>query len=50
MIRADDSLSYEKKELSVRRWERTEEPLLFVINKSGIRVNRLQEIMDRFAT
>jgi hypothetical protein len=33
----------------VRRLERTNEPLLFVINKSGIRTNRLQELMERFS-
>ena len=31
----------------VRRLERTNEPLLFVINKSGIRSNRLQDLIDR---
>lgn len=34
----------------VRRLERTREPLLFVINKSGIRTNRLQDLIDRFST
>src|ERR687895_1138545 len=34
----------------VRRLERTDEPLLFVINKSGVRTNRLQELIDRFST
>jgi hypothetical protein len=33
-----------------RRLVRTDEPLLFVLNKSGIRINRLQQLMDRFAT
>jgi hypothetical protein len=34
----------------VRRLERTEEPLLFVVNKSSARPNRLQELIDRFST
>ena len=33
----------------VRRLEQTDEPLLFVINKSGIRIKRLQELMDQFS-
>lgn len=32
----------------VRRLEQEEEPLLFVVNKSGSRWNRLQELIDRF--
>ncbi len=32
----------------VRRLKRTDEPLLFVINKSGIRINRLQELIGQF--
>jgi hypothetical protein len=34
----------------VRQLERTDEPLLFVINKSGMRPKRLRELMDRLAT
>jgi hypothetical protein len=34
----------------VMRLERTEEPLLFVVNKSGVRTNRLQDLIDRFST
>ena len=34
----------------VRRLERANEPLLFVLNKSGIRINRLRELIDRFST
>ncbi len=34
----------------VRQLARTNEPLLFVINKSGIRINRMRELMDRFST
>lgn len=34
----------------VRRLERTDEPLLFVINKSGVRINRLQDLIERFST
>jgi hypothetical protein len=30
----------------VRRLERTDEPLLFVINKSSVRTNRLQDLID----
>lgn len=33
----------------VGRLERTDEPLLFVINKSGVRINRLQDLIDRFS-
>lgn len=32
----------------VRRLEQANEPLLFVINKSGIRINPLQDLIDRF--
>jgi len=31
----------------VRRLERTEEPLLFVLNKSGARIQRLDELINR---
>lgn len=34
----------------VKRLERTDEPLLFVVNKSGIRTNRLQDLIDRHST
>ena len=34
----------------VRRLERTDEPLLFVMNKSGRRVQRVQDLMDRRST
>lgn len=33
----------------VRRLERTTEPLLFVVNKSGVRPNRLQDLIERFS-
>ena len=32
----------------VGRLERTDEPLLFKINRSGIRINRLQDLINRF--
>ncbi len=32
----------------VARLERTEEPLLFVVRKSGVRTKSLQELIDRF--
>lgn len=32
----------------VRRLERTDEPLLFVLNKSGARIRRLDELIHRF--
>ena len=34
----------------VRRLAQTEEPLLFVMNKSGPRIRRLQELMERRTT
>lgn len=34
----------------VRRLERANEPLLFVLNKIGIRINRLRDLIDRFST
>jgi hypothetical protein len=34
----------------VRRLERADEPLSFVINKSGIRTNPLQDLIARFPT
>lgn len=32
----------------VRRLEQTDEPLLFVLNKSGVRINRLDDLISRF--
>jgi hypothetical protein len=34
----------------VRQLERTDEPLSFKINRSGIRINRLQDLITRFPT
>jgi hypothetical protein len=34
----------------VRRLERTTEPLLFAVNESGVRIRRLQELIDQFST
>lgn len=34
----------------VRRLRQTDEPLLFVMNKSGPRIRRLQELIDRGST
>jgi hypothetical protein len=34
----------------VRRLERADEPLSFVINKSSVRTNRLQDLIARFST
>lgn len=34
----------------VRRLERTNEPLLFTINKSGVRAKRLQELVEELST
>jgi hypothetical protein len=34
----------------VRRLERTSEPLLFIINKSGLRIRRLQDLIDQLST
>lgn len=34
----------------VRQLERASEPLLIVLNKSGPRTNRLQDLIDRFST
>lgn len=34
----------------VRRLTRTEEPLLFVMNKGGPRIERLQDLLDRRST
>ena len=33
----------------VRRLEGAEEPLLFVVNESGARIRRLQELIDQFS-
>jgi len=33
----------------IRRLQRTNEPLLFIINKSGLRIRRLQELIDQFS-
>jgi len=34
----------------VRQLERTSEPLLFIINKSGIRIRRLQDLIDQLSS
>ena len=34
----------------IRRLERTNEPLLFSVNKSGVRPRRLQDLIDQFST
>lgn len=34
----------------VRKLEQADEPLLLVINKSGVRTNRLQDLIDKFST
>ncbi|MBA2375849.1 MAG: hypothetical protein H0V75_06920 [Rubrobacter sp.] len=34
----------------VGKLERAEEPLLLVINKSGVRINRLRDPIDKFST
>ena len=34
----------------VRQLERTGEPLLFIINKSGLRIRRLQDLIDQLST
>ncbi len=34
----------------VRRLERADEPLLIVLNKSGVRIQRLDELINRFPT
>lgn len=33
----------------VRRLRRTDEPLLFVLNKSGMRIKRLQDLIDQLS-
>jgi hypothetical protein len=33
----------------VTRLQRTDEPLLFIINKSGLRIRRLQELIDQLS-
>jgi hypothetical protein len=33
----------------VARLEHTEEPLLFVVNRSGVRLNRLHDLIERFS-
>jgi hypothetical protein len=34
----------------VRRMNKTNEPLLFIINKSGLRIRRLQDLIDQLST
>lgn len=34
----------------VRQLERTSEPLLFITNKSGLRIRRLQDLIDQLST
>lgn len=33
----------------VRRLERTNEPLLFILNRSGLRIRRLQDLVDQLS-